>query len=469
MHLFKRAAALLTASCMMLAGMPAGAVATGAADNTIRITIDRMTVDAADIGKPVPIYIRTDGAPDGFTAMEFGITVDSRCTYKVYTDSDEAKELAHEGLSRMMIVDTDPFTGTLSWNCLASSTSLTRPMNLVLYMVELPETAQAGDTYSIKFSEQNIRGENAAFCRERYKQIDYDFDVENGWITVTETQEPAETELPTETAAPDPVTLQRYETLTVGHVRELSFDAPIESITYPGNTSGAASLSNYDDKIYLSGLHAGTADITVKLISGVICLLHVTVEPAATNATTTAVTQTETTTTTTSTAKATTTTRATTTTQGETTTTTATSTAKATTTTRATTTTQPETTTTTATSTAKATTTTRATTTTQEQTTTTEAAATTTETTPVPTETVVPGNLNDDDTVNASDAALILIAAATLGAGEELEISIAKKAAADVNSDDSINASDAAIVLIFAAAVGSGQKDVKLTDFIKQK
>lgn len=38
---------------------------------------------------------------------------------------------------------------------------------------------------------------------------------------------------------------------------------------------------------------------------------------------------------------------------------------------------------------------------------------------------------------------------------------------ADVNGDEIINASVAAIVLIYAAAFGAGQ-DVKLTDFVKK-
>ena len=68
--------------------------------------------------------------------------------------------------------------------------------------------------------------------------------------------------------------------------------------------------------------------------------------------------------------------------------------------------------------------------------------------------------------VNASDAALILIAAASIGAGEDAGLTDAQKAAADVNHDGSVNASDAAIVLIYSAAVGAG-KNVRLTDFIR--
>ncbi|MCR4645948.1 MAG: leucine-rich repeat protein, partial [Oscillospiraceae bacterium] len=80
---------------------------------------------------------------------------------------------------------------------------------------------------------------------------------------------------------------------------------------------------------------------------------------------------------------------------------------------------------------------------------------------------VVTGELNGDGTVNASDAAVILIAAAAMGAGSGSGLTAAQLEAADVNKDGTVNASDAAIVLIYAAAAGAGQ-DVKLTDFVKK-
>ncbi|MBR3629683.1 MAG: hypothetical protein IKN55_04335, partial [Oscillospiraceae bacterium] len=76
------------------------------------------------------------------------------------------------------------------------------------------------------------------------------------------------------------------------------------------------------------------------------------------------------------------------------------------------------------------------------------------------------GDVNGDGTVNASDAAQILIAAAAIGAGNESGLTAEQEAVVDVNGDGSINASDAAVVLIYAAAIGAGQ-DVKLTDFVK--
>ena len=63
-------------------------------------------------------------------------------------------------------------------------------------------------------------------------------------------------------------------------------------------------------------------------------------------------------------------------------------------------------------------------------------------------------DLNADNTVNASDAAIVLIASAAVGAGDESAAIPAEKG--DVNGDGLVNASDAALILIYAAAVGAG-------------
>ena len=76
------------------------------------------------------------------------------------------------------------------------------------------------------------------------------------------------------------------------------------------------------------------------------------------------------------------------------------------------------------------------------------------------------GDVNGDGTVNAGDAAEVLIAAAAIGAGEAPDLSPAAKAAADVNSDGKIDASDATSILIYAAHVGAGETDVSILDFI---
>ena len=78
------------------------------------------------------------------------------------------------------------------------------------------------------------------------------------------------------------------------------------------------------------------------------------------------------------------------------------------------------------------------------------------------------GDVNFDSSVNASDAALILIAAASYGAGNGYGLTTEQERAAEVNSDDTINASDAALVLIYAAAAGAGQDVGTLEEYLKR-
>ncbi len=80
---------------------------------------------------------------------------------------------------------------------------------------------------------------------------------------------------------------------------------------------------------------------------------------------------------------------------------------------------------------------------------------------PAPTEQPEPmlglGDVNGDETVNASDAATVLIAAAKIGAGGDSGLTDAQKTAANVNGDEAINASDAALILVYAAKIGAGE------------
>ncbi len=66
------------------------------------------------------------------------------------------------------------------------------------------------------------------------------------------------------------------------------------------------------------------------------------------------------------------------------------------------------------------------------------------------------GDLNSDGTVNATDAAILLIAAANTGSGSESGLTAEQEAAADLNGDGAFDASDAALILQYAAYTGSG-------------
>ncbi len=66
------------------------------------------------------------------------------------------------------------------------------------------------------------------------------------------------------------------------------------------------------------------------------------------------------------------------------------------------------------------------------------------------------GDVTLDGTVNALDAAKVLVAAANVGSGAASGLNADQTANADVNGDGLFNASDAARILQYAAAAGSG-------------
>ncbi|MBE6851735.1 MAG: hypothetical protein E7504_08450 [Ruminococcus sp.] len=76
------------------------------------------------------------------------------------------------------------------------------------------------------------------------------------------------------------------------------------------------------------------------------------------------------------------------------------------------------------------------------------------------------GDVNTDGVTDATDAAMILVAAAAQGAGAEHGLTEAQAAAADVSGDGSFDATDAAMVLQYAAYVGAGG-DLSIDEFFK--
>ncbi len=79
------------------------------------------------------------------------------------------------------------------------------------------------------------------------------------------------------------------------------------------------------------------------------------------------------------------------------------------------------------------------------------------------------GDVDDSGSVNASDAAKVLIAAANIGAGKASGLTADAEKSADVNGDGNINATDAALILQYAAYIGAGNPEIPLTDFLLSK
>ena len=79
------------------------------------------------------------------------------------------------------------------------------------------------------------------------------------------------------------------------------------------------------------------------------------------------------------------------------------------------------------------------------------------------------GDLNGDGQVNASDAALTLIAAASIGASGESGLTSMQAVEADVTGDTLVNASDAALILVYAASHSAGSFNGDMLDFARIK
>ncbi|MBP0972993.1 MAG: dockerin type I repeat-containing protein [Oscillospiraceae bacterium] len=79
------------------------------------------------------------------------------------------------------------------------------------------------------------------------------------------------------------------------------------------------------------------------------------------------------------------------------------------------------------------------------------------------------GDLNGDGEVNASDAALTLIAAALVGAGSDSGLTAMQSVEADVTGDSLVNASDAALILVYAADHSAGNFPGEMLDYARIK
>ena len=66
------------------------------------------------------------------------------------------------------------------------------------------------------------------------------------------------------------------------------------------------------------------------------------------------------------------------------------------------------------------------------------------------------GDVNEDNTINAIDAARVLVASANIGSGQESGLTDTETVLADYNQDGTVNALDASGILVYSAEVGAG-------------
>ena len=159
-------AAISVVSC---AALPFASLEASAAAG-FEISIDKKAVTLAELAGTnytVPIYVRMNAGHPGLNAMECGFSVDSRCTYEVINDGEEAMELGGEYLSIYVTHASNTYEGeNITWMAWASDKDNTRATNIVLIMVDVPKNAKKGDRYDIKYRSSGINPKNPAHASQ---------------------------------------------------------------------------------------------------------------------------------------------------------------------------------------------------------------------------------------------------------------------------------------------------------------
>ncbi|MDE5565229.1 MAG: hypothetical protein K2I93_08725, partial [Oscillospiraceae bacterium] len=156
-----------------------------AAAETVDIKVDQKTITLEQAADPVPIYVRMDAVDTGISAIEFGVHVDDRCTYRLITDVADAMVEGGELVNFKMTSNPSDLMANAHWLTYAQDTPMTKALNLALVMVTLPDDAKPGDKFDIEYvksigSNEILRNENDG--------INYTSNAVNGWIQIEGTQ-----------------------------------------------------------------------------------------------------------------------------------------------------------------------------------------------------------------------------------------------------------------------------------------
>ncbi|MBR1555476.1 MAG: dockerin type I repeat-containing protein [Oscillospiraceae bacterium] len=149
-HNLKKQTALLVSG---LAVCAVSAPVQASAKFDITVSIDQKDVSLTkleDNDYEVPIFVRL-AQNVNLNAVEFGIDVDSRCRFSIVTRSSYA-DLYGESISMDMSSAIIPASDSYAWLTWAStSVYYYENSNILLLLVKIPENAQAGDVYTIRY------------------------------------------------------------------------------------------------------------------------------------------------------------------------------------------------------------------------------------------------------------------------------------------------------------------------------
>ncbi|MBE6875399.1 MAG: hypothetical protein E7496_01525 [Ruminococcus sp.] len=141
----------------VLAGCAVSVPVQASAKSDITISIDQVDISLTRLKNSdyeVPVFVRL-AQNVNLNAVEFGIDVDSRCRFSIVTRSSYA-DLYGESISMDMSCASVPGAESYAWLTWAStSVYYYENSNILLLLVKLPETAKAGDTYSVRYLTQS--------------------------------------------------------------------------------------------------------------------------------------------------------------------------------------------------------------------------------------------------------------------------------------------------------------------------
>ncbi len=163
-----------------------------AAADDIHVSVDQKEVSLTQLKSnnyEVPVFIRLEQNVN-LNAVEFGINVDTRCRFEIINRSDYAElygEKLQMSMSKAAIPGMEGYTW-LTWG--QTSDYYYDKSNILLLMVQIPETVQADDKYEIHYLTQSPSNENKQHVWYNFgTNTDY---VKNGsvswtdgWILVT--------------------------------------------------------------------------------------------------------------------------------------------------------------------------------------------------------------------------------------------------------------------------------------------
>lgn len=152
-------------------------IPTKASDFDVVVSIDTISVSKSELtssGYEVPVFVRMTQNVD-LNAIEFGVSVDTRCQFDIVTRSSYAA-IYGETLDLQMSTTTGLSSENFCWATWSSLTSYyyEENSNLLMLLVTVPETAQPGDVYTITYLSESPGGTSHVW---------YNFETNTNYVT----------------------------------------------------------------------------------------------------------------------------------------------------------------------------------------------------------------------------------------------------------------------------------------------